>query len=316
MGDTYNVFISWSGERSKAAAEALRGWLRRVLQAARPWMSETDIDKGSRGLEEIGRALEGIKVGIICLTPENLNAPWILYEAGALSKTLDAKTRVCTYLLGGLRSEDVTGPLSMFQWTKAEREDTRKLLRAVNKALDGSLVPENDLDDLFEGMWPKLEKELAALPMVGGPAAPRPEREMVAEILDLTRAAAQSRKAVEPLDEYIPTYMQLMPALAKIAPLLTEAIKAAPKQVTTTARKTFLVKLSDDPQIKRIEGINAHDDGSGNLFVLDDGGRILARFANVEQWWPETLAETSPETEADRLLTIAAVTRSHDSENK
>jgi len=37
-------------------------------------MSNTDIDKGSRGLEEIGKALEGMKVGIICLTPENLKA--------------------------------------------------------------------------------------------------------------------------------------------------------------------------------------------------------------------------------------------------
>ncbi len=101
MPDTNNVFISWSGERSRRAAEALYEWLPIVLQSARPWMSNTDIDKGSRGLEEVGKALEGMKVGIICLTPENLTAEWILFEAGALSKTLDAKTRVCTYLRPG-----------------------------------------------------------------------------------------------------------------------------------------------------------------------------------------------------------------------
>jgi len=71
--DTYNVFISWSGERSKKVAVALYDWLPMVLQTARPWMSKEDIEKGSRGLEEIGRALETMSVGIICLTPENVD---------------------------------------------------------------------------------------------------------------------------------------------------------------------------------------------------------------------------------------------------
>ena len=65
MPSRYNVFISWSGARSRAIADALREWLPAVIQTARPFMSETDIDKGSRGLDEIVRALEGIKVGII-----------------------------------------------------------------------------------------------------------------------------------------------------------------------------------------------------------------------------------------------------------
>src|ERR1700687_4676246 len=93
----HNVFISWSGNRSKHVAEALRDWLPLVLQAAKPWASSTDIDKGSRGIAEITRALENIKVGIICLTPGNLVAKWILYEACALLKTLGK--RVCTDLL-------------------------------------------------------------------------------------------------------------------------------------------------------------------------------------------------------------------------
>src|SRR5437899_3787788 len=93
MGKLDNVFISWSGARSRHVAETLREWLPTVLQATKPWISR-DIDKGARGLSEIDRALKAMKVGIICLTPENLDARWIHYEAGALSKTFDDKTRV------------------------------------------------------------------------------------------------------------------------------------------------------------------------------------------------------------------------------
>jgi hypothetical protein len=103
MTEEYNVFISWSGHRSEWVAKAMRNWLPLVLQSAKPWMSEADIDKGSRGLVEVSSKLVGMKVGIVCLTPENLNEPWILYEAGALSKAIDDKTRLCTYLLGGLQ---------------------------------------------------------------------------------------------------------------------------------------------------------------------------------------------------------------------
>ena len=84
----FNVFISWSGERSKHVALGLRDWLPAILQTAKPWMSESDIDKGARGVEEIGKALSDIEIGIVCLTPENLDSRWILFEAGALSKTL------------------------------------------------------------------------------------------------------------------------------------------------------------------------------------------------------------------------------------
>jgi hypothetical protein len=36
MADTHNAFISWSGERSRLAAETLKDWLSTVLQNARP----------------------------------------------------------------------------------------------------------------------------------------------------------------------------------------------------------------------------------------------------------------------------------------
>lgn|SRR6185312_5100251 len=97
----HNIFVSWSGPRSKHVAKALNDWLPTVLQSARPWFSTLSIDKGGRPLEQIAKALDSIEVGISCLTPENLKPPWILYEGGALSKRIGEKSRLCTYLLGG-----------------------------------------------------------------------------------------------------------------------------------------------------------------------------------------------------------------------
>lgn len=190
MGEVYNVFISWSGDRSKKVAAALRDWLPMVVQTAAPWMSEEDIEKGSRGLDDIGKALASMGVGIICLTPENLEKPWILFEAGALSKALGDKTRVCPFLLGDLRPENVKAPLGMFQATRAVKDDTRKLVGTVNKVLGGSLGEEK-LDTVFERMWPELDKSLEAVPKAAVAVAPlRSERDMLAEVLELSRGAS------------------------------------------------------------------------------------------------------------------------------
>ncbi|MGA8214436.1 MAG: hypothetical protein WB799_12640 [Candidatus Sulfotelmatobacter sp.] len=152
MIKNHNVFIGWSGERSRLVAEFLRSWISKVVQSARPWISETDIEKGSRGLDEISKALADIRVGITCLTPENLQRPWIFFEAGALSKTIGDRTRLCTYLIAGLEPQDVVPPLGMFQATRAIKRDTLKLVRTVNRAVGDSPVPEEDLDELFDAM--------------------------------------------------------------------------------------------------------------------------------------------------------------------
>jgi hypothetical protein len=151
MGNT--VFISWSGERSRYVAEALRDWLPVVLESVKPWLSAADVEKGSRWETEIMGKLEEADVGIICLTPGNLDSPWLLFEAGALSKKL-GKARVCTYLLD-LAPAQVPQPLGMFQHTVIERGETRKLLETINRAR-GSPIEKDILDRDFGHLWPYL----------------------------------------------------------------------------------------------------------------------------------------------------------------
>ncbi|MBM3131156.1 MAG: toll/interleukin-1 receptor domain-containing protein, partial [Chloroflexi bacterium] len=131
-----NVFISWSGNRSREIARALHGWLPLVINAVRPWMSEASIEAGTRWGKVLAENLATTKIGIICLTPENLDAPWVLFEAGALSKTLDDDTRVVPYILG-LKKTDLTGPFRQFQAKSVDQEDTKSMVQTINEALGG-----------------------------------------------------------------------------------------------------------------------------------------------------------------------------------
>jgi hypothetical protein len=201
-------------------------------------MSDADIDKGSRGLEEVGRALEGIKVGIICLTPENQKEPWILYEAGALSKTLDA--RVCTYLLAGLRWQDVEPPLESFQATTAVRDDTLKLVHTVNKALDGTPVPDRDLEEVFDGMWSRLEKALAAIPEHAPVVKQRSVEDMMTEVLAQSREAAKAAGVVAALTQDLYLVGAAVEELADAVAELQPAVTALP---TATFRPNYFSNL-------------------------------------------------------------------------
>lgn len=198
------VFLSWHGPRSRAVAEALNDWLKRVIQAVKPFFSP-EIEKGAKWSSEIDGALEGTRFGIVCLTPDNLDSPWIHYEAGALSKTKDAL--IWTFL-HGLAQGDVPQPLGRFQHTLAQKGDTLRLLKTINGRLadvGGEPLSEQLLEENFELFWPQLEKRLQAVEKIPLKSTtnklpegdrPRAERAILDEILELVRS--QERRLIDP----------------------------------------------------------------------------------------------------------------------
>jgi len=153
------IFISWSGEKSKEIAEFLKNWIEQIIQVAEPWIS-VDIEKGKRWNTEISDKLENSKVGIFCITKDNLNSPWILFEAGAISKSKDSF--VCTFLVD-VNPTDLTGPLSLFQATKFKKDDVFKLLSTINQSISkagGKSLTIDNLKALFEIFYPKLEEKI------------------------------------------------------------------------------------------------------------------------------------------------------------
>ena len=126
-----DVFISWSGERSRNVAEVLKVWLKQVIQAVKLAMSAADILAGAGWNREIAKHLSETKFGIICVTRENLEEPWLQVEAGALAKTVDEATFVCPYLFG-LTELAPTNPLFQFQFKQATEAGTSDLVRAMH----------------------------------------------------------------------------------------------------------------------------------------------------------------------------------------
>jgi hypothetical protein len=183
------VFISWSGARSQAVAEALHEWLPNVIQAIEPWMSASDIEKGARWSADIALQLEEARVGIICLTADNLEAPWILFEAGALSKTIE-KTFVCPFLFD-VEPSDLKGPLVQFQATRAQRGDSKKLIHTINQALGDEALVDHKVEKAFDVWWPQLEERLRLVPKGNLIESHRSEREMIEEMLELIRSQAR-----------------------------------------------------------------------------------------------------------------------------
>lgn len=181
------VFISWSGDRSRAVASAFRDWLPLVIQAVRPWFSPDDIEKGARWLADLNGQLEKQSVALLCITPESVAAPWLLFEAGALSKAIEASS-VCPVVLG-MEPTDIQGPLAQFQTTRTTKDDIRKLLATINRRLSAPLS-ETQLDRSYELLWPELEGKIQAIGAApsGQVQQHRAVPEMLSEILARIRA--------------------------------------------------------------------------------------------------------------------------------
>ncbi len=190
------VFISWSGKRSKALANALRDWLPMVLQYVEPWVSDKDISAGDRWAQAIAGELEASNFGIICITPENLHSEWILFESGALSKSmLEAKV---IPLLFGLELSDLSGPLSQFQAQKMEEAGLMEVVKSINNVSE-TKTSDQIVEQLVPALWPRLQEALESIPdSEPSEKHMRPQHEILEELVTSVRGINSRMRDFEP----------------------------------------------------------------------------------------------------------------------
>lgn len=181
------VFISWSGGVSRQIGEIIKDWLPSVLQNVKPYFTPNDIEKGSRWNTDISKELEQCRIGVFIYTKENLESQWMLFEAGAISKSLD-NSKVCPILFG-LDNSDFKGPLTQFQTSLFNKNDFKKLVKSINAELQEIKLEDKVFEEVFEMWWPKLEEKISKILAKEEVVDEnlRSDRELLEEILALSR---------------------------------------------------------------------------------------------------------------------------------
>src|SRR5205823_4210816 len=130
--------------------------------------------------------------GILCLTPENLKAPWLLFEAGALSKAVD-HSAVCPFLYD-VSKTDLEWPLAQFQANTADEEGTKGIVELVNQRTGDRCLSDGELSRAFSRCWPEFKAKLSSIQSVDDAPEPRRSLEDIAdETLSLVRALVLER---------------------------------------------------------------------------------------------------------------------------
>jgi hypothetical protein len=182
-----DVFVSWSGETGNKIADEFTKWLPMIIQAVKPFYSR-DILKGATWNSEITKKLKSSRIGIIIVTEESKEAPWLLFEAGAISNNFD-DAHVCPIIFG-LQSTDIKGPLTQFQMTPFEKNEIKKLIHTINAALEEDKLDSTFVDNIFEKFWSDLEDKISNIISAdtsNSNTVKRSDRELLEEILELTR---------------------------------------------------------------------------------------------------------------------------------
>ncbi len=213
-------------------AKALADLLPDAIQDLKTWMSEHDISAGSRWGHELDQQLVSSNFGVLCLTPENMNAAWLLFEAGSLAKSV-SESRVVPYRLD-LSAAEVPLPLAQFQGVDANELGTKKLVESLNAGRKQPM-DRGRLDRVFQRWWPDLKLRIRAIPVLSGEPQPR-IGERSANVFwlghDLARAirfAMFERTKRDELEEMLRQALHHLDQIGLSAPdareLLLEAIK-------------------------------------------------------------------------------------------
>lgn len=180
------AFMSWSGEKSHEVALAFEEWIPCVIQAVEPWVSSKDIDRGSIWFNEILEQLKDTNFGIVFLTKDNQDKPWLLFESGALSKGL-TENRICTVLVDlNVRDIDSGSPFRHVNHTSLEKNSVLALVKTINKHLDSGQVPEKRLERSFNALWEELNDKVKTIidSLPASQAPPKEDNDVLNDILE------------------------------------------------------------------------------------------------------------------------------------
>lgn len=267
------VFISWSKEPSREVATSLRTGLLSVFDMVQPFVSDIDIEAGDRGLRVIEAALRGSGFGIIIVTPDNMEAPWLNFEAGALSKALgDDETRVISLLVGFTSMSQLTGPLVQFQARFATEE---KIIDLFHSLGDQVGVKREIVTHRLSGWLPTFMSTIETA-LHEDPTAPpkRSSEDLLSELLDLVRGLRRDVSSPEPrLTTISPARNRNDAAITRrrLHHLLERCGIEGAAIIARSADATYVVDVPNPLNLEALgrASVLAHEDGISVAFTAD-----------------------------------------------
>lgn len=144
--------------------------------------------------------LDQTNFGILCLSRQNLDSPWLHFEAGALSKSLLAG-RLIPYLID-LEPDEIQPPLALFQAARADQEGTLALVASIGSLAETGQRTPDQLARSFQLLWPELLRHLNEARAT--PDAQRTTRD-APDLEELTRLVQHTAARELSVDEQILT---------------------------------------------------------------------------------------------------------------
>lgn len=134
-----------------------------MIHLVKPFLSSVDISKGDRWSDVLTEELKDAEYGIVCVTPYNIDKPWMNFEAGVLSKVF-ARPHLTPFLFRIDRSS-LSGPLAQFQSTIYSEDDVLNLIYSINYLLGEAQLDHEVLRRNFDVWWKELKKTLDGIPV-------------------------------------------------------------------------------------------------------------------------------------------------------
>ena len=154
-----DVFLSWSTERSQKLAKIFNEWITNVLPTVKTYISTEQIGPGDRWSDSIGKGLETNFMGIFFMVEENVDSPWLNFEAGAISKNIEGSKVIP--LLHDMKPEQINGPIAQFQAKLINQEpDIFSIVKQINTGINDERKINNEiLKKLFDKWYPDFVEE-------------------------------------------------------------------------------------------------------------------------------------------------------------
>lgn len=271
------VFISWSGPRSALLADALREWIQDVIQSVECFASTEDIRAGQRWNNEINTWLNEADFGVLCVTQENANAPWLNFEAGALAKRIKDDTRVVPVTLG-FSPAALDEPLKQFNGVRADKAGILKLVSSVAESAKATV----DVNKAFERWWPDLEAKVNAIPAaeddVEAPSLPEVP-EMFTDIMAALRGLTGdlrfvSRYIERPQTGRISAEYRALAEIMSQNDSLREAVAHGDRSALMFARERAHEQMVEERHRRDVRKARG-DFGKAEPTILEDGDDAL-----------------------------------------